>query len=309
MGKSDNKVTVAYIVGAGRSGSTVLDTILGNHSEVESVGELCNLVRSAWLGPDYCACGARGSECPFWSEVRLDWIRRTGASDLKEFKKLEDVFERSRFFSRLLRGSFARKAEFQVYSNYAVSLFQAISEVSGKRIIVDSSKIPARAFALSRMPGVDLKLIHLVRDPRGLARSLQKAFRKNLRSGVARDMRPFPVWRVPLPWIRVNVCSSWLVKRVGPGRGLTIRYEDLMADHRGTLEKLGKLMGLGYEPVIRTIDSGGSMKVGHTIAGNRVRMAGSIRLQADVEWVQKLSDREKALVRTLAGWHMRKYGY
>jgi len=309
MKKSGNKVSVVYIVGAGRSGSTVLDTILGNYPEVESVGELCNLVRSAWLGPEYCACGAPGVDCPFWSEVRQNWIRRTGTSDFVEFMKLEDLFERSRFFSRLLRGGFSRKAEFRVYSNYTVSLFQAISEVSGKRVVVDSSKIPARALTLSRMSGLDLKLIHLVRDPRGLARSLQKTLRKNLSSGVSRDMHPFPVWRVPLAWALVNVRSSWLVKRVGPVRGLTIRYEDLMADHRGTLRKLGTLMGLDYEPVIHTIESGRPLEVGHTIAGNRVRMAGSIRLHPDMEWVHKLSSRDKALVRALAGWHMRKYGY
>ena len=309
MQNPGNKVTVVYIVGAGRSGSTVLDTILGNHPEVESVGELCNLVRSAWLGPEYCACGQRGSICPFWSQVRSHWVRRSGTDDLENYMKLEDVFERSRFFFRLFRERFAQTAEFRTYSNYTVSLFQAICEVSGKRIVVDSSKIPARAYALSRIPGVDLKLIHLVRDPRGLARSLQKAFRKDLRSGLPRDTQPFPVWRVPLSWTLVNLHSSWLVNRVGPSRGLTVRYEDLMADHGATLEKLGRLMGLDYEPVIRAIYSGEPLEVGHTIAGNRLRMAGSIRLRPDMEWVHKLSDRDKALVRTLAGWHMRRYGY
>ena len=113
MGNPGNKVTVVYIVGAGRSGSTVLDTILGNHPEVESVGELCNLVRSAWFGPEYCACGQRGSICPFWSQVRTDWERRSGTDDLEIYMKLEDVFERSRFFFRLFRERFGQTTEFR----------------------------------------------------------------------------------------------------------------------------------------------------------------------------------------------------
>ena len=68
-------------------------------------------------------------------------------------------------------------------------------------------------------------------------------------------------------------------------------------------------MGLDYEPVTRAIYSGEPLKVGHTIAGNRLRMAGSIRLHPDMEWVHKLSARDKSLVRTLAGWHMGRYGY
>lgn len=37
------EIRVIYVTGKGHSGSTLLDLILGNHSQIESVGELINL--------------------------------------------------------------------------------------------------------------------------------------------------------------------------------------------------------------------------------------------------------------------------
>src|SRR3712207_8630396 len=56
------------------------------------------------------------------------------------------------------------------------------SAVSGKPVIVDSSKSPARALALGMVPGIDLYVVHLVRDGRGVATSLRKTLdRKSTR--------------------------------------------------------------------------------------------------------------------------------
>ena len=39
---------VVYIMGLWRSGSTLLDIVLGNHQSIESVGELRNLPIVGW---------------------------------------------------------------------------------------------------------------------------------------------------------------------------------------------------------------------------------------------------------------------
>jgi hypothetical protein len=46
---------VFYIASAGRSGSTLLDIILGNSKEVFSCGELTNLFSSCHLNNEYCS--------------------------------------------------------------------------------------------------------------------------------------------------------------------------------------------------------------------------------------------------------------
>ena len=78
-------IRVIYIMGAGRSGSTVLDTVLGNHFQIESVGELANLPKFAWINGEYCACGERGNACLFWEEVRLKWMQRCGIEDISDY--------------------------------------------------------------------------------------------------------------------------------------------------------------------------------------------------------------------------------
>jgi hypothetical protein len=46
---TEKPVRVLKIMGLGRSGSTILDIVLGNHPQIESVGEVGNLIRTGWI--------------------------------------------------------------------------------------------------------------------------------------------------------------------------------------------------------------------------------------------------------------------
>src|SRR4029450_12109098 len=61
--------TVLYLGGLGRSGTTVLERVLGELPGVCSVGELVHLWRRGVLDDETCGCGSAFSACPFWSEV------------------------------------------------------------------------------------------------------------------------------------------------------------------------------------------------------------------------------------------------
>ena len=52
-------------------------------------------------------------------------------------------------------------------------LYRAIGEVTGARLIIDSSKVPSGAALLSHA-GVEAHLLHVVRDPRVVAYSWQR---------------------------------------------------------------------------------------------------------------------------------------
>jgi hypothetical protein len=121
---------VIYIAGAAHSGSTLLDMMLNAHPEIISVGELVNLdrtMRSKTTGKVQdlrCACGAVGVlQCEFWSRVN----HRTKELSGRLLNALDLQHPRS---------------ETEVDAN--ICLFRAISDVSGKKIIVDSSKMPRR---------------------------------------------------------------------------------------------------------------------------------------------------------------------
>lgn len=63
------KIKLIYILRSGYSGSTILDLLLGSHSEIEGVGEFYHydeVVKNNGI----CTCWRKINDCPFWSEVR-----------------------------------------------------------------------------------------------------------------------------------------------------------------------------------------------------------------------------------------------
>ena len=55
-----------------------------------------------------------------------------------------------------------------------IPLYEAIAEVARARVVVDSSKLPTYAMLLDGIEGVDVRVAHLVRDPRAAAFSWQR---------------------------------------------------------------------------------------------------------------------------------------
>jgi hypothetical protein len=167
----------------------------------------------------------------------------------------------------------------------------------------------ARAFAFSVIPDIDLKIIQLVRDPRGVVWSHKKAFTKDIQHGLPRDIASEPAWRAALYWCRMNLQTDWLRRRVGSERAMLVRYEDFMLHTLPVLQRISDFIGVDLENVQRTITEEKKLYFGHTIAGNRVRMKGELRLKYDQEWRQKLSARDRRVTEILAGWLMTSYGY
>jgi len=310
-GQSDYPLKVLYIMGSGRSGSTMLDTVLGNHPQVESVGELINVATSAWINTEYCACGQKGNECSFWTKVKKEFEKTIGSQDIHKYIELQSQFEAPNVqgFFRLLREKKKFSPLFQAYATQTLALFSAIRKVSGKTVIVDSSKHSKRALALSIVPGIDIHIIHLIRDGRGVSWSLRKPYSKNTQFGIQNDIPARPIWRTAIFWIISNLLSTWTRTQVDPSKSIRLRYEDFMTEPKMELNKIGNFIGLDFESIGKAAENGEEFVVGHTIAGNRLRMSGKIRLTLDEEWKHKLPKKDKLLFWIIAGWLMNVYQY
>jgi len=301
---------LVYIIGSARSGSTLLDTILGANPDVESVGELACAVRYGWLGGGYCACGQLVERCTFWCRVRELWSERIGGDRLEAYEALLRRVELSRlWWMRLGRGDGGQGAWLVRYGRWTRALLEAIRQTSGKSVVVDSSKLRSRGLALAAVGGIDLRLIHLVRDVRGVVWSIKKRLSPNRRAGLPRGLRPRPAWRTALGWVAANLQAELVCRAAGPDRWLRVRYEDLVSDPAGVLDRIGRFIGADLEPVRTAVLAGRWVPVGHTVAGNRMRMAGRVRLQADWEWQERLSAADRRICGLAAGWLMQRYGY
>lgn len=296
MRSTETSVKVLYVVGYGHSGSTLLDVVLGNHPEIASHGELVNLSRDGWISNEYCSCGERANDCPFWRDVRRAWLERASVDGVESYAELQNAFERYGSWPRLLLERRRPSPRFRAYAEHTRALFETLREVSGKPILLDSSKVPLRAFALAMTPGVDLRLVHLVRDGRGVAVSL--------------DRKNCPVWRTALLWTRANLASEWVLRRLDPGKSVRIRYENLIADPKDALDKIGKVARVDLTEVADALSAGDVMEIGHNIAGNRLRHSKSVCLQPGAgDWRGALSAGKQRLFWALAGWLVRRYGY
>jgi hypothetical protein len=343
MRHTDTPVKVLQITGLGRSGSTILDIVLGNHPDVESVGEVGNLTVNGWISREslrgidpkrlrvpICTCGKRldvlyveapDEACPFWSRVRGEWVERTDPHSIEGYPKLQSDFELKRRWPRLLYERRRPSARFRSYAGLTRAFFESIRAVSGKPVIVDSATVPVRTFALGLVPGLDVYAVHLVRDGRGVVTSHRKSFEKGVRAGIMWDHEGRPMWKTAVRrrvlylvsvvrWTVQNLSSEWVCRQLGSERTVRVRYEDFVADPKSALGRIGSLIELDLTDVADAASAGEPMQVGHNIGGNRTKKSGVVTLRPDdEEWKSALSPTEQRLSWMLMGWLMRRYGY
>jgi hypothetical protein len=310
--RPDAPIRVVYLMGAGRSGSTVLDTILNNHEDVIGVGELVHLFIEGSAQKENCSCGEARDACEIWKSVRNRWSELTGRASITEHERLMTKFTRVQRFAipewhRLRAGN--PDPDFAECLNQTHATYQAIAEATGKRVIIESSKNPLRAKLLCLTPGLDVSLVHLVRDARGVAWSRMKPFAKSKEGGVPQDIKPRPIHISAGYWLFMNFLSEQ-VRKAFPDRPSTcIHYEDFVSTPERTLKEIGEVAGLNYSSIADRLLSGAPMAPGHLYAGNRVRTAGPIKLRSDMAWADQLTSSQKRLTWLLAGHKLRQYGY
>lgn len=280
---------VLYVMGYGRSGSTFLDVLLNNSAAVTSVGALSNY----WLWLERalpCACGAPLTECPMWGRIVADHLGRLPHDDLLRWNEVQEGVERRHRLPRLLRG----RLPGELLEDYRLALETLLAEVRDRvdtPAVVDSSGSGAdktgRPYALARHTGADVRVIHLVRDGRAVAWSGMKGRGSPERSEF-RLPRPLVGIRFGVAWSVANLTSEWIARRLGPGQVLRVRYEDLATDPVGQLRRIGAFAGVKLDDLVRKVEAGEPLAVGHNVAGNRLRFREEIRIRPDFTWRERM---------------------
>ena len=203
------RAQVLYVGGWGRSGSTLLSHMLAHVDGHVSVGEL-RYVWQAGVAGELCGCGRPFAECDFWQAVGARAFGGWDAVDVDEVLALEAAVLRHRnvpllAFPRLYP---AHAERLRRYSELTERLYSAILEVAGARVVVDSTKNPPYAYFLRRVSGVDLRVVHLVRDSRGVVFSwMKKIVRPEIIGGDA-HFEEFSPLRAGVRWMECNLPSS-----------------------------------------------------------------------------------------------------
>lgn len=298
-------VKVIYILGYGRSGSTVLNALLAHHPDITGVGELVNLPEQGWLQDGYCACGKRTSACEFWSDVTKTWSGRSAIPSPAEYWRHHRRYQG--YAKGVWLGSRLSQPD-QAYLNATESLLESIVSASGNTVLVDSSKVPSWLLTLAQIPEIDLRVVHLIRDGRSTLNSLRQGYRRSDEDGIQHDIPPRPGWQSSLSWSISNLLCELAALRGGLSL-CRLRYEELLEAPAMALQRVGRHAELDLSPVIDHILSDGVFNAGCAIAGNRLRMQPEITFLSHHGSPPSLSHFEACCYWLLAGWASLRYGY
>ena len=276
-----------YLTSSSFSGSTLLSFLLNAHPKVFTAGEM-----DGWNYEEdttfLCSCGAILRECPFYLRIAGVFHEQGLPFDFREFGTAYRLGSNPRW-NRYLTGALpllrstslerlrdalvwrlprvARTLSRQDRANRA--FIQTALDYSGAEAFVDACKDPFRMRHLRRIPELDLKVLYLVRDPRGVA--LSNMTKRGWSAALAARV-----------WVREQA-SIQRVSAEAPAV-LTVYYDELCDDVNGQLARIHEFLG------VPPIPFGGDLAAAeHHILGNVMRLENRTAIKKDTRWQRELS--------------------
>ncbi len=301
-------IKVLYIAGWGRSGSTLLHDILGQLDGCFAAGELQHIWDRSLSQNRHCGCGRPFRDCELWHEI---FLRGFGGVENIDQTRLTELSQRIRTrhlpWLRFGRPEARLRRDGAPYLQALARLYSSIHEVSGAELIIDSSKSPTYAYQLSLLPGIELSVVHVVRDPRAVAHSWQ---RRKLEPDSGQMMQRFGPTKSTLMWCLWNLgITGVLLAR--SARHTLLRYEDFVASPRHALEAVVTTFELDPSQLpFSASEHHVHLHPNHATTGNPDRFArGLVHLKQDRAWETEMPASARRLVTLLSRPLLARYGY
>jgi hypothetical protein len=296
-------ITVLSINGWCRNGSTLIGNLLNEVNGFFHAGELHYLWTNAYGNGSNtrCGCGLDLVRCAIWSKVLAAELPAGAVAEAHagEVRRRQASGLRTRHTWSVLRGG-AGSDLCRAHAATMARTYRAIAELTGCKVIVDSTKIPGEAALLSQVEGIEPRYLHLVRDPRATAHSWMR------QKDYAHAMSAV---RSTAYWVGFNLASRAVVRR-HPERSMFLRYEDFTGDPGRAIRQLIELCD-GDPAASPVRGRTAELRPNHTVTGNPDRFrSGTTVIRADDSlWRTELPTRAKVATLALAWPLMRRYGY
>lgn len=268
------KQKLIYILGAGRSGTTILDIVLGNCSGSISLGEINRFFKRNGIAPKR---EINSKEYVFWDKIKGTFDMHL-EGDYSSFKKAFDKNEyHTHFLKLLLFGSD------KFYQNILIKQYESIAEhTKDKKVLIESSKYPARALNVSSaLKGkMEVGYVYLKKDPVKVVSSFGK-------KGLEQPAKPFLASN--LYYFTINVfcyLTVWKLRKRGHNV-VVLKYEDLIEEPSRVLDRIESKLGIEVEAVKDKINDNETLDTGYLFDGNRIRLKDYVVLQRDLKKANK----------------------
>ncbi len=286
-----NNLLILFIIGYGRSGSTLLDRMLGLIDGFQSCGEIFVLWRRLLDHREPCSCGNFIEKCSFWKSVleKSFSFSEEDFTDLKNFAQLfYSTVNKKNFFNLYFPGLRTKRFNIKLerLKKTIKDLYTTIAQVSNAKVVIDSSKYPLYALFLSEINTLDLRFIHLIRDSRAVVYShIRKKFVPQI--GYTATKNPF---LTAISWNFNNLVAEKLKEK---HKYVALQYEEFVTHPKESLLRILdsldilKDANIEREKISSIFKEGNKifLKKNHIIAGNAMRFKeGEIEIRVDEEW-------------------------
>jgi hypothetical protein len=257
---------VAFIAGTSWSGSTLLEQGLSQLDGWVSIGE------PFWIWDRafplmVCECGAEFGRCEFWTSV-LDEAYGREQQGVREQVRVQarGLWRHSIVPTLAHSDTKVRPSQALAQLGELVTpIYDTVARLAGATTVVDASKSGLWGLALAGAPGLDLRVIHLVRDPESFLASDGRARAVPFPPGATRPARPPS--RSLLTWLLLHFEADLLSRH--DTNSTTVLYEDLVHDPAATAGAVARTIDPGAD--VRRVFDGDRLVVGqpgHAIGGN-----------------------------------------
>ena len=299
----------AFIISPSYSGSTLLSMLLAHHPGLVTLGEfLDNRERRHRDGEgNFCSCGQELTVCPYLSEL----TRKLQAKGMDFSVDFPDTAFNSAddFTDRVLRAH-VRAPWFEFVRRMAIALLPQVRgtikhvvernslllatllEQEGADVYLDSAKNNNRVLFFDRYaPDIDVKVIWLIRDGRGVVSSIMRHYGKDLKAAVEY-------------WVHEQTIVARAAEMIPTDQLLTMHYEDLCNDPATWLNRSCEFLGL--DPA-RLPETYGDKEL--HLTGNNMRLKGIGEIRLDEKWKAKFSEADLDIFASIGGPLNKQLGY
>lgn len=282
----------------------MLAGVLGEIEGFFFAGEVRYLWQRGLVERRLCGCGQPLVECDFWTAV-LTRAFGSAQLDAPAIAAEQRRAIRMRRLPSLLAG---RAAASPSHLERLSRVYRAIADEAGTRVIVDSSKLPSYGYLLRSAPSLDVRVVHLVRDPRAVAFSWQREKAQPDRGDAGLMQQRSPA-ATALMWTLVNATAPRLLGG-GSDRFVGVRYEDFADRPHDTVTKILAVAGATDVAPPFVGERAVHMSGNHSVAGNPDRLdARHVEIRPDREWTARIS-RADSIVTTAGSLPLlRRYRY
>jgi hypothetical protein len=263
------KTNLIYLLGAGRSGTTLMATILNAHKQVQTIGEMHQFIDHINQDKE-CSCGDSLNSCVFWSSI----VRKLKVLN-DDLPQKQSQFEQKEAHKNIVK-LILEKKEDEEYVSFNEQVFSEIKEHVKTEWFLDSSKYIARYLLLEKSENINIKGIYVVRDVRGVINSFGKQ--------VQTPKKPLATI---IYYLAINFFGQIVFAL--DRKIIKIKYEDFVEKPEQCLNKI-------YGHVFGTMDSINNIsalpefyEIPHIIGGNRMKANKKISIRKDEKWKENIS--------------------